>query len=192
VTLGTRPQKAAPAILTGRPFSVDQIIQFQTEFKRTHAYQPLGRIMTIIFERLEGEACPPPGTDVWGRSLDYDGNRSGPMLALSGDHMHLLCIGQFPMQLPDVPDPQDNARRIPQRYRDRSDKHLDGTNLIVFEPVYQLLADPLGVEAPGSGIARPPLIAQFRADTFGHHPALLIDAQNGDGWIVGGAFELLS
>ena len=163
----------------------------QREFKRTGNYLPLGRIMTCIFERLEGEKCPPPDTDIWGRSLEYD--RSGPLLALSPDRFHLLVIGAFPLQLPDVPDPKNQTGpRIPQRYADRSDKHLRGTDFVIFEPLFQLLADPVGVELPGTASARPPLVVQFRADGYGQYPALLIHSANGDGYIANGAFELLS
>lgn len=186
--LGTVANSEAPAIQTGRAFSLEQVISMQAEFKRTAQYTPLGRIMTIILMMRDGEKCPPPDTDVWGRSIELE--RRGPMLALSRDQMHLICVGNFPLVLPDTVDPRDTSQRLKQRYADRSDKHLRGTNYVIFEPIYQLLADPLGVELPGANVARPPLVIDFKADSFGNEPALLIDSENGEGYIANGAFDL--
>jgi hypothetical protein len=181
----------APGIISGRPYSLDQIIEMQREFRRTGQFRPLGRLMTAIFERLEGEKCPEPGTDVWGRSLEFgDG---GPLIGLSADGFQLIVRDAFPLVLPDTPDPQAEspatAPRLKQRYADRSDKYLRGGEFVIFEPLYQFLLDPISILLPGQGGAPPPIILTFQTDSFGNQPAMLINAENGEGFIPFGAWS---
>jgi hypothetical protein len=187
---GSAAAGGAPAIIPGQVFSLDQVIGLQQEFKRTGAFTPLARLMTVIFIMRDGERCPDPGTDIWGRSLEF--GVEGPLLAVSADGMHLLTIGNFPLRLPDVPNPSQDPQappRIPQRYADRSDKHLSGTSYAIFEPIYQLLGDPVGVELPGLGPTRPPLVANFRPDGFGKEASLLIHTETGEGFLCHGSYS---
>lgn len=130
-------------------------------------------------------------------------------LAQSLDHQMILALdpvvrhdGQI--GLPDIPDPQWKPRNptpeeteagwfgadptmIPQRLEDRASGRVEKTNLLVFQPVHQVLFQP---EINGQ------LAATYWTLECGHEPAsgtqmaFLVDAKTGRAYFYGGRYLL--
>ncbi|MGH8135066.1 MAG: hypothetical protein ACRER4_01865 [Steroidobacteraceae bacterium] len=187
------------------------VLEYQRELVRTHDYLPVGRMQKISIGYNAGYQPPPadPYIQKFGRMIELR-DRFLP-LAQSRDRSQLLVTAPLPIEngrvvLPDLPDPtwkpeewsndevtgvsardaaKDQVRMVPQRLEDRSSERLQGTNMLVFQPVIRLAFQP----ELENRLQSTAWTAECRPDSSGKGTALLVDMKTGECFFFGGRFE---
>ncbi|HVB99885.1 MAG TPA: hypothetical protein VNJ12_11220 [Candidatus Dormibacteraeota bacterium] len=189
------------------------VLRWRDDLVRTGQYLPLGRMQKISIGSSAGYV--PPAADPYitqfGRLIDL--REKQLPIAQSPDRSQLLVTAPLPVGpggtpvLPDLPDPtwkagswtreeiegkvarpveKDQLRKIPQRLEDRTQERLQGTNILVFQPLIRLTFQP---ERDKQLLSRVWII-EFRPDPVGVHGAMLVDMKTG--WIhfLGGLIDI--
>lgn len=149
---------------------------------RKGAYIDLGRL-EICFLHLDAtEKTPAPGTDIFGRSLNW--LQGGPKISLSanGDEIYVTSPA---LALPEVEYP--DGRRGPQRESDRTDKQVEGTGLLIFQPVRELYLNPFDKNYE---LQHGYMHIRFSADMMGRSGVFLWNPSTGEAFVYGGRFEI--
>jgi hypothetical protein len=187
-------------------FSLDQIIKLHRGFVTRGEYRRLGRLEKIVLAELPKDVqhnLSPGELAREGRSLDWMG--TGPALALSPGDVDLLVVSPVG-ELPEKPDPdfqapiatqQEIERAIAehgkwspakapmrkQKPEDRGATRIKGTNILVFEPVHDVLFRVHGIVTWGQ-------VSGFFDQASKTHLAFLWDFENSIGLFYGGRFQI--
>jgi hypothetical protein len=186
------------------------VIAYQKELVRTGDYLPVGRMQKISIGPNANYVPPPdPYIARFGRMIELR-NRFLP-LGQSRDRSLLLVTAPLPVEngrvvLPDLPDPtwkpadwspeevtgaierdasKDVPRMIPQRLEDRSNERLEGTNMLVFQPVIRVAFQP----ELGNRLQSTAWTIECLPDPSGKGTAFLVDMKTGECFFFGGRYE---
>jgi hypothetical protein len=189
-------------------FGVEDLMKLHRGFVQRGEGKVLGRIVKIVLGEVP-QGVPlkisPREITREGRTLDWFGQ--GPMLGLSPQDVDLLV--RSPMTpLPPKPDADweqpiatqaeieraisETGKFVPaqaplveQKAEDRGARRIKGTNILIFEPVYQVLYRPVGFNTFGcvQGIEDQNLASVF---TF------VWNFDDGTGYFYGGRFMVKS
>lgn len=147
-------------------FTVGDLMKLHRGFVQRGEYRRLGRIVTIVLGEVPKDVTLRISKEEIlreGRRLDWLG--TGPLLGIGPGDVDLLVLSQMP-PLPRKPDasflapvltqaeiesgkrPQ-RAPLVDQLPEDRGARRMKGTNILLFEPVYQVLYRPIGTNVFG-------------------------------------------
>lgn len=185
------------SLLAATTMTPADILKFQDDARRTKKFRALGQVKCVVLEAQLGANTPTPdATAKMGVRMDW--MNEGPHLAESEGG--LLMFSSSVPPLPAMPDPNwkpskppefgpngkiiyDTPTLLPQPYEQFAKGKLKGTNLLVFEPVMQILVHPEGIETYW--------IVNCEADPgTGTHMALLIDQETRAGYFYGGLWNV--
>lgn len=185
------------SILAATSMTPADILRYQDEARRTMKFQHIGRVKCVVLEAQLGANTPTPDvTAKMGVRMDWMGE--GPQLGKADGGMLMFTGGVPP--LPAMPDPNwvpskppefgeggkivyDTPALLPQPYEQFAKGKLKGTNLLVFEPVMQILVHPEGVENYW-------IIGGEADPGTGTHMAMLIDPETRAGYFYGGLWDI--
>lgn len=185
------------SLLAATSMSPADILHYQDECLRTKKFQHIGQVKCVVLEAQLGANTPAPdATAKMGVRMDWMGN--GPHVAQAEGGMLMFSSSVPP--LPPMADPNwkpskppefgeggkiiyDQPTLLPQPYEQFAKGKLKGTNLLVFEPVMQILVHPEGMETYW--------IIGCEADRgTGTHMAMLIDPDKRAGYFYGGIWQI--
>jgi hypothetical protein len=153
-------------------FGVEDLMKLHRGFVRRGEGKRLGRLVKIVLGEVPADVplnLSKEEITLEGRTLDWFDQ--GPLLGLSPADVDLLVT--TPMTpLPDKPKSgfvpptvsqaeidraiaatgkwrPEQAPMVPQRPEDRGARRIKGTNILLFEPVHQVLFRPIGVNVFG-------------------------------------------
>ncbi len=199
--MGTKTLTMSPA----------DLIAYQRELVLTGDYLPLGRMQKISIGPNAAYVPPAdPYIERFGRMIELR-SRFLP-IAQSRDRSLVLVTAPLPVEngravLPDLPDPtwevepwsedevtgtiardasKDAPRMIPQRLEDRTRERLQGTNLLVFQPVIRIAFQP----EINNRLASTAWTIECLPDPSGVHTAFLVDAKTGECFFFGGRYDI--
>ena len=153
-------------------FSVEELMKLHRGFIDRAQFRRLGRMIAIVLGPVPKDVplqLAPEEIAREGRRLDWFGQ--GPLLALSPADVDLLVVSPV-YPLPDKPDPtwkapissqqeidravsqfgkwtRPSAPFVKQLPEHRGARRIVGTNILLFEPVHQVLFRPEGVNVFG-------------------------------------------
>jgi len=185
-------------------FGLEDLMELHRGFVRRGEGKRLGRMIKIVLGEIPRDVplnLSPVEIRREGRTLDWFDQ--GPLLGLSPGDVDLLVVS--PMSpLPDKPDPAyiapvaseedikksfeetgkwtpPKAPLVPQLPEDRGARRVKGSNILLFEPVHQVLFRPIGVNVFGC-VAALPDQASSTVLTF------VWNFDEGQGYFYGGRF----
>jgi hypothetical protein len=185
-------------------FSVEDLMKLHRGFVLRGEGRRLGRLVKIILGEVPaGVALNIPERELLteGRTLEWFDQ--GPLIGLSPGDVDLLVTTPLP-SLPDKPDSSFVApmatqeqiekaiassgkwgpakaplvRQIPE---DRGARRIKGSNILVFEPVHQVLFRPIGINVFGE-------VHALEDDSSATKMTFLWDFDSGSGYFYGGRF----
>jgi len=181
-------------------FGVEDLMKLHRGFVDRGEGRRLGRLVKIVL----GEV--PAGVPLnlsreeilrEGRTLDWFDR--GPLIGLSPGDADLLVTSQVP-PLPPKPDASfiaptltqqeiESGKRaakaplVPQVPEDRGARRIKGTNILLFEPVHQVLFRPIGINVFGC-------VEAYSDQTSGTVLTFVLDFDTGSGYFYGGRFTV--
>jgi hypothetical protein len=185
-------------------FGVEDLMKLHAGFVQRGQFRRIGRLVKIVFGEI------PAGVDLRisrdeilreGRTLDWFDQ--GPLLGLSQGDIDLLVTTPL-VPLPDKPDSsfkesaatQQEIERaiattgkwrpaqaplVKQIPEDRGARRIKGSNILVFEPVYQVLFRPIGINVFGC-------VQAFEDPGSATKMTFLWDFDKASGFFYGGRF----
>lgn len=159
-------------------FSIEDLMKLHRGFITRGTFRRLGKMIKIVLGEVPRDVTlqlSPEEIAKEGRTLDWF--EQGPLLGISpGDVDLLVASPVYP--LPDKPDPTfqpriatqeeidasvaahgkwvpPRARLVKQLPEARGARRIKGTNILIFEPVHQILFRPEGVNVFGEVVAMP-------------------------------------
>lgn len=186
-------------------FGVEELMKLHRGFIQRGEGKRLGRLVKIVLGEVPaGVPLNIPREELVreGRTLDWFDQ--GPLLGLSPSDVDLLVTTPI-VQLPAKPDSafvapavsQEEIERainsaagkwspakaplVPQIPEDRGARRIKGSNILVFEPVHQVLFRPIGVNVFGC-------VQMFEDPASVTKPTFLWDFDNANGYFYGGRF----
>lgn len=187
-------------------FSVESLIELHRGFIQRGQYRRLGRMIKIVLGEVPADVplkLSPEEIATEGRTLDWF--RDGPLLGLSPADVDLLCLSPLPA-LPDKEQPgfkpptatqaeieaavvehgkwsPTRAPLVRQLPEDRGARKMRGANILFFEPVYQVLFRPEGINVFGC--------ITMRSDPASSTvPTFVWDFDHAQGYFYGGRFRV--
>lgn len=185
-------------------FGIEDLMKLHRGFVQRGEGKRLGRMIKIVLGEIPRDVplnLPPAEIAREGRTLDWFDQ--GPLLGLSPSDVDLLVVS--PMNpLPDKPDPAFRAENATQEQieramaqtgkwtpekaplvrqlpEDRGARRIKGTNILLFEPVHQVLFRPIGVNVFGCVQALPD-------QSSGTVLTFVWNFDEGQGYFYGGRF----
>ena len=188
-------------------FSVEELMKLHRGFTARGEFRRLGRMVKIVLGEVPAEvplklSAAEIATE--GRTLDWFDE--GPLLGLSPSDVDLLCVSKLGTVLPDKPKPgwrspevtqqeieraiETNGKWSPakaplvrQLPEERGARKMRGANILLFEPVYQVLFRPEGINVFGC--------VWFRSDPGSATvPTFVWDFDERGGYFYGGRFRV--
>jgi hypothetical protein len=185
-------------------FGIEQLMELHRGFVQRGEGKRLGRLVKIVLGEVPRDVTLNLSREEIlreGRTLDWFDQ--GPLIGLSPGDVDLLVMSPV-TPLPDKPDAAfvapvatqeqinkaiaesgkwnpDRAPLVKQVPEDRGARRITGTNIIFFEPVYQVLFRPIGVNVFGCVQALDDPASSTKM-TF------VWDFDTGNGYFYGGRF----
>ena len=185
-------------------FGVEELMKLHRGFVQRGEGKRLGRMVKIVLGELPQDVTLNLSRDEIlreGRTLDWFDQ--GPLIGLSPSDIDLLVTSPM-LPLPEKPDPSfvaaaqtqeqiekaiaetgkwgpTKAPLVPQIPEDRGARRIKGSNILVFEPVHQVLFRPIGLNVFGC-------VQALEDPGMGTKMTFLWDFDNGNGYFYGGRF----
>jgi hypothetical protein len=184
-------------------FSIEELIKLHRDFVNRGQFRRLGKMIKIVLGEVPKDVplrLSPEEIATEGRTLDWFGD--GPALGLSPQDVDLLLLSPvFP--LPDKPRPgwkqpvatqaeieatvggwkPPAAPLVKQLPEDRGARRIRGTNILIFEPVYQVLFRPEGINVFGC-------VEALTDPSSGTVPTFAWDFDSAHGFFYGGRYRV--
>lgn len=185
-------------------FGVEDLIKLHRGFIQRGEARRIGRLVKIVLGEIpQGVPLNLSREEIASEGRTLDWFDQGPLLGLSPSDVDLLVTTPL-YPLPDKPQPgfvpafttqqeidraisttgkwaPPRAPMVKQLPEDRGARRMKGTNILLFEPVYQVLFRPVGVNIFGC--------VQALEDPTSHTVMTFVwDFDNGSGYFYGGRF----
>jgi len=187
-------------------FSVEDLMKLHREFVERGAGRRLGKMIKIVLGEVPRDVplrLSKKEILTEGRTLDWFGQ--GPLLGLSPGDVDLLVYSSL-APLPDKPEPGWTPPEVSQRTieravardgkwtplraplvkqlpEDRGARRIKGTNVLLFEPVHQVLFRPEGINVFGC-------VGATTDESSGTVPTFVWNFDEGRGYFYGGRFRV--
>jgi|SRR5579864_288770 len=185
-------------------FSFEELVKLHRGFVQRGQVKRIGRMIKIVLGEIPADVTlriSAKEIAKEGRTLDWFDQ--GPVLALSPGDVDLLVASPV-VPLPDKPDPEwtaplttqeeieksvaESGRWTPPRPplvkqlpEDRGARRVKGSNILLFEPVYQVLFRPEGINVFGC-------VQALTDDASGTVMSFAWNFDEGCGYFYGGRF----